>query len=204
MAPARGAEAEGPREAHGVPRDHQGRHPARASRTPARSTRRSSTRRRPAASSTGSTASRSRRCCGARSAPASRPDACSPPPPASSSTASASVSPSSRRRTGISSAPSAARGCRCPVHREARAPRRQARRPGGDFDDAGKLKADAITLDEAAAGALVDALRAPTASLRRAQARDQAVLAPSRGAVHHLDAAAGGVAQAALLRPHRR
>ena len=35
---------------------------------------------------------------------------------------------------------------------------------GGDFDDEGMLKADAITLDEQAAGALVDALRAPTAT----------------------------------------
>jgi len=35
---------------------------------------------------------------------------------------------------------------------------------GGDFDDAGKLKADATTLDEQAAGELVAALRAPTAT----------------------------------------
>ncbi len=35
---------------------------------------------------------------------------------------------------------------------------------GGDFDDAGRLKADAVTLDERAADTLVDALRAPSAS----------------------------------------
>ena len=35
---------------------------------------------------------------------------------------------------------------------------------GGDFDDAGKLRADVVALDERAADTLVDALRAPTAS----------------------------------------
>ncbi len=35
---------------------------------------------------------------------------------------------------------------------------------GGDFDDAGKLKADLVALDERAADTLVDALRAPTAT----------------------------------------
>ncbi|WP_373317447.1 type I DNA topoisomerase [Protaetiibacter mangrovi] len=35
---------------------------------------------------------------------------------------------------------------------------------GGDFDDTGALKADAIALDERAADTLVDALRAPTAT----------------------------------------
>jgi DNA topoisomerase-1 len=35
---------------------------------------------------------------------------------------------------------------------------------GGDFDDAGKLKADVVALDERAADILVDALRAPTAT----------------------------------------
>ncbi|AYF98253.1 type I DNA topoisomerase [Protaetiibacter intestinalis] len=35
---------------------------------------------------------------------------------------------------------------------------------GGDFDDTGRLKADAVTLDERAADLLVDALRADTAS----------------------------------------
>jgi DNA topoisomerase-1 len=35
---------------------------------------------------------------------------------------------------------------------------------GGDFDDEGKLKADATTLDQRAADQLVDALRAPTAT----------------------------------------
>ena len=39
MAPAGGAEAEGPGQAHGVPRDHQGRDPARPGEPPANSTR---------------------------------------------------------------------------------------------------------------------------------------------------------------------
>ena len=69
LAPARGAEAQGP----GASGWSSTRSPARRSsapcRTPATSTSGSSTRRRPGASSTGSTATRSRRCCGARSAP---------------------------------------------------------------------------------------------------------------------------------------
>jgi len=40
---------------------------------------------------------------------------------------------------------------------------------GGDFDDEGRLTADAIALDERAADTLVDALRAPTATFRVAK-----------------------------------
>ncbi|PZQ89627.1 MAG: type I DNA topoisomerase [Leifsonia xyli] len=40
---------------------------------------------------------------------------------------------------------------------------------GGDFDDAGRLKADVIALDERAADTLVDALRAPTATFEVAK-----------------------------------
>ena len=49
-----------PGQAHGVPRDHQGGHPARRQQHPRPRHRGSSTRRRPAASSTASTATRSR------------------------------------------------------------------------------------------------------------------------------------------------
>ena len=60
LAPARGAQAQGPGQADGLPRDHQGGDPARRQRHPRARHRGSSTPRRPAASSTGSTATRSR------------------------------------------------------------------------------------------------------------------------------------------------
>ena len=55
-----GAQAQGPGQAHGVPRDHPGGDPAGAGEHRASSTTGWSTRRRPAASSTGCTATRSR------------------------------------------------------------------------------------------------------------------------------------------------
>ena len=101
-----GAEAEGARPAHGVPRDHEGRDRPRARARRARSTSGSSTRRRRGASSTGSTATRCRRCSGRRSCRGSRPVACSRSRRGSSSTASGSACASSWRPTGTSSAPS--------------------------------------------------------------------------------------------------
>ena len=72
---------------------------------------------------------------------------------------------------------------------------------GRDFDDLGKLKGDAVVLDEPT----VARARRRAARRRRAphrhQARDQAVLAPPGGAVHDVDAAAGGRPQAAPLGP---
>ena len=69
---------------------------------PRRSTSTWSTPRRPGASSTGSTATRSPRCCGARSARACRPAACSRSPPGWSSSASGSGWRSAPPRTGTS------------------------------------------------------------------------------------------------------
>ena len=106
MAPARGARAEGPGPAHGLPRDHPRRDPAAPPRTPASSTSASSTPRRPAASSTGSTATRSARCSGARCAPACRPAASSRWRPGWSSSASASGWRSCAPATGTSRASS--------------------------------------------------------------------------------------------------
>ena len=60
MAPARGAQAQGPGQAHGVPRDHQGRHQRRRREHARARPARSSTRRRHAASSTVSTGGMSR------------------------------------------------------------------------------------------------------------------------------------------------
>ena len=64
LALARSAQADGSRQAHGLPRDHQGRDPTRARERPARSTTGSSMPRKRGGSSTGCTATRSRRFCG--------------------------------------------------------------------------------------------------------------------------------------------
>ena len=159
MAPARGAQADGAREADGVPRDH----PAPPSSTPstraATSTTASSTPRRAVASSTASTATRCRRCAGARSARACRPAGCSRPASGSSSSASASAWPSSPPATGTSrrrSPPSP------------RSPRSLATIDGNrvagsrDFDSLGQTKRDDVAvLDEVGAQRLEGRPRRP-------------------------------------------
>ncbi len=102
LAPAGGAQAEGPRPAHRVPRDHRSRPSSRPSRRRATSTCSSSTRRRAGASSTGCTATWCRPCSGRRCRPGSAPAACRAWRCASSSSARKRAAHSGRAPTGTS------------------------------------------------------------------------------------------------------
>ena len=204
MAPARGAEAEGAREADGVPRDHQRGDPGGARTTPASSTPPWSTRRRPAASSTASTATRSRRCCGARSGPGLSAGRVQ-------SAATRLVVDRERERLAFVSA-SLLGPDRTLAPRRAARPRpstpRLARLNGKRVAVRARLRrprraeVGAVALDETAAEALAAAAaRCRATSYHGHERRVEALHAPPGGAVHDLDAAAGGRAQAALLRP---
>ena len=195
MAPARGAEAQGAGQADGLPRDHQGRDPARRWTTRGSSTLASSTRRRPGASWTGSTAEVVAGALAQGRRRASRPAACSPPRPAWSSTASASASPSSPPATGTSTRLGASR---MPLRFAARL----ARVDGAPLGTGTRLRRPR----RAAQGR-----RSCSTSPRRAHWRRRSrpaatasvsnleskpcTRSPAR-AVHHLDPAAGGGAQA--------
>ena len=99
----RGAQADGPGTPDGLPRDHPRGDPGRRQPDPRH---RHADGRRPGDPPHPGPALRLRglaRCCGARSARASRPAACSPSRPAWSSSGSASGWPSAPRRTGTSS-----------------------------------------------------------------------------------------------------
>ena len=71
---------------------------------------------------------------------------------------------------------------------------------GRDFDDHGRLTSSARTLDESAAGGARGRRRPSEHRRDGRQGRVQALLPSTGRAVHHVDAAAGGGPQAALLR----
>ena len=204
LAPAGDPAAQGPGAPDGVPRDHPRGDPARAAGHPRHRRRPWSTPRRPAASSTGSTATRSRRCCGARSRPGCRPGACSRWPPAWWSSASASGWRSAPPPTGTSQGTFAAQ-----EDASADAGQRFTARlvqvdgarvaSGRDFDDRGRLRNASRGRARPGGGHLAGRGPARGGDLRPL-GRDQAVHAPAVRALHHLDPAAGGLAQAPVLR----
>ena len=180
-------------------RDHQGRGPGGVRSIPARSTCSSSTRSRPAASSTGWSATGCRRCCGRRSgrglsagrvqsvaAPADRRPRARDPrrsSPSSTGRRRAPARPDGRRRT--------------PVPRPADPDRRrQARRARRD------KKGLVLGTRRTAPAHVERPPPAPTTASRRSSRRE--VKRNAGAAVHHLHAAAGGRAQARLLRAARR
>ena len=161
MAPAGGAQAQGPGQPDGLPRDHQGRDPGRRRQPPRAQPATWSTPRRPAASSTASTATRSRRSCGRRSCRGCRPAACSRSRPGSSWSGSASASRSASaeywdltgtfatgRRRAVDRL-----GARLIAVDGAGSPRAATSTPTGS-----SRRADVVHLDEADARALAAAL----------------------------------------------
>ena len=191
LARARGAEAarrllEGQA---GRARRLQRHHQAGGARGDAPSARRSTTRWStpisPAARSTISSASRSRRCCGASCPAPARPAACSRWRCAWSATARTRSRPSARANTGRSRSrwrpPSGGRfvaRARRLRRQEARPPRHPRR---GD-------------------GATRSRRRCAPGDFRVASVEAKPVRRNPSAALHHLDAAAGGLAQARLLR----
>ena len=146
VAPARGAQAAGAREADGVPRDHPRPRSTRRSAALVASTTAWSTRPRPGASSTGSTGTRCRLSCGRRSTRVCRRDECRAPRPGSSSSVSGSASASCPpgywdiEATSRPIPASPGRSSRTRVERVA---------TGRDFDENGRTKrADVRIVDE--------------------------------------------------------
>ena len=201
MAPLRGALAHRPGQAHGLPRDHPrgdrpGRRGVAGPRPPPG--------RRPGGAADPRPALRLRgvaRSCGARSCPGSRPAGCRAWPPAWWSSASgpacASTPPPGGASTARSPTPTAPR----PLRRRPRLARghhgrhrqglQRRRRPDQQGHGAGAGRR----------GGDVGRHRAGRPVLHRQRGHRAALPALAGGAVHDLDAAAGGRAQAALQRP---
>ena len=189
LARAGGAEApQGARRQAGrarrLQRHHPRRHPRRHEAPARRSTLRWSMPISRAARSTISSASRSRRCCGASSPAPAPPAACSRWRSGWSATARTRSRSSGRRNTGRSPSPSSRRTA-------------AASSPASSAADGEKLGRLDIP-DEATAQAHRGG--AEVRRLSRRLGRGQAGPAQSAAALHHLDPAAGGLAQARLLR----
>ena len=179
-----GAEGQAGR-ARRLQRHHQAGRARRDGATRARSTCRWSTPISPAARSTISSASRCRRCCGASCPARARPAACSRWRCASSATA--------RREIEIFTPQeywSIVATLTTPTGDALRRPRRRLRRAASSAGSTSPTRRRRRRIEAALAGA----------AFTRRLGRGEAGQAQSAAALHHLDAAAGGLAQARLLR----
>ena len=194
MAPARGALAEGPGQADGLPRDHQGRDPARGQRDPRA---RPGPRRRPGDPPHPRPPLRLRGLAGpveeGHDRPVRRPRAVRRDPPRRRPRARAHRVP---QRVVLGH-----RGALRPglVQREARRGRRQARGDRQGLQRPRRAHPRRRRAPDRGVGDL--ARRRPRRpGVRGPLGRGQALPPLARGAVHDLDAAAGGQPQAALGR----